>query len=375
MRCLTVVALVAVATMFFNAESTLAQATGIALKERDVKRLCEEYLKAETTDDRREKVIQELKGSDPLMAQRTLKGVFKDEAKRPLALSLSIALKVPGMFKQYSPFIDSEDEASIVELILVTQDVEGIALLVKRFKTMDLESASYQFAFKGFTTHRLPSAQLDPFFDCVKSGTRSEEAMEILRWQIDKPDLTSDAVLRTWPQLKQEFDRNFKNWPISGINLLEQEGWEVTGTKRYGTNVLLGPNDQMILKAFPPDIDKVAVTIRLRVLVLDGKGGSYSFHWGSYASGYIPIIDDKRWVTKDVDGSVYTQVPLVVGAWQEHLWELTAPEKDGMRKIVMKVDGKELIGHGAMNKSFFAMMFKGEGSNYLVGGYELILKK
>ncbi len=375
MRFPALVLLIFAATLLPRAEPLLGQSAPAALKERDVKRLCEEYVKADTTEERRSKIVLELKGSDAMLAQRTLKSVFKDADKRPHALALSVTLKVPGMFKQYSPFIDTEDEAVIVELILTTLDPDGVPVLVNRFKTVELESVSYQLAFKGFTTYRLESAQLDLFFNCVKAGTRSEQAMQILRWQLDKSELTSDALLGTWPQLKLEFERNFKLWPVTGVNLLEAEGWEIQGTKRYGSNVLVGSSDYLTLKSFPAEINTAAITIRLRVLVLDGAGGSYAFLFGSYASGYIPVIEEKRWVTKDVDGSVYSHVPLTVGVWQEHVWELSSPSKEGVRTVSLKVDGKELVGNGVASKPFFAMMFKGDGSTFLIGGYELIVKK
>ncbi|MCA8914321.1 MAG: hypothetical protein KDB90_02830 [Planctomycetes bacterium] len=343
-----------------------------AMKERDVKKLLEEYLNESTADKRREEILKSLRPEDPALAQRTLKSAMKDDDKRPLALKAAVTLKVAGLYKYVKDYIDSEDERPIIDLWLVTEDEDGIQQLVKRFQTLDEESSSFKFTFDGFTSRHLSSKALEPFRKGLKDEIRIEQTVDVLRFQFDKPELDAKTVQAQWDKLAAERDRNYQKWELTGIDVLALDGWEKEGTVEYGENTFIQANGWMNFKTMPDALKKNAkLILKLRTNVLEGSGGNYSLAFGSWNSTYTPIIKDDKWVTLDVDGSVYSSCPLKRGEWQEHVWEIT-PNSDGSRKIILKVDGKELIGAGSSIDPLFALLFKGDGAAFLIGGYEAI---
>ena len=97
---------------------TPATAADKKLSSGDIKKLVKEYVEAGSTQPRREEIAEELKQADPAQVGKVLSKYCKDDAERPKALQLAIALKAPGLFKKLEDSFDTLDQQAIIDWVV-----------------------------------------------------------------------------------------------------------------------------------------------------------------------------------------------------------------------------------------------------------------
>ena len=350
--------------------SILAVATHAELKERDVKKLVEEYVAVDTDAGRRGKITETLKAVDPILAQKSLKKAIKDDEERPHALELAVSLRVPGLFDTAEKYIDGPDEKQIVELGLLTGDKGADETLFKRWESGGLDSASFKYVHDAFK--RLPVG-LDVLKDLNGhlDGERRVEAAEVLQFQMGLETSDPTVIASQWDELEKAHALNAKMFSLEGLDLLNSSRADVGGCVRVGRNLRVEPGAEISIEP-DKEWDQGDFTYTVRILVNSGTGASVFIGAGN--RGWTVTHDGENWYLK-TGGAVEYSVPAKVGEWATISFEVKDTSKGNakyQRQADIKVNGKTLLHPAGVNGELMAFKIRAGEARAVAGGAELM---
>ena len=351
---------------------TPARAADKKLSSGDIKKLVKEYVEAGSTQPRREEIAEELKQADPAQVGKVLSKYCKDDAERPKALQLAIALKAPGLFKKLEDSFDTLDQQAIIDWCLTLRDQDGLEFLIGKWRTLSVDSKEWKRVDESFRNHRQSAETLDKFQEKVSDVARGEAALHILQWQLGKPDLTQEQAKSEWKDLRAEFVRDYKEFEYSGYDLLSMEGWYGDKAEPVGPNFRVGVMGWWNFEKFPKTAGPGGFVLVVRICHVSGDDGYVGlFQTGDDGTnGFKMEFKPDKIAYCDPAGRVIKGAAYKPGQWQEVKWVVTG--KKDKWNCAMYVDGERMLDNGEFSKAPTQLGMYSKNVEFLAGGADLV---
>lgn len=332
-----------------------------------IKKLVKEYFDEDTKQPARKKIIESLGSISPGLLTKRVGKYLKSEEDRPKALLLATALKIPDLFKTLKKHYDSLDRSAIIDWCLITKDEDGLDFLLEKWDMLSTDSSEWKAVDGAFRKHRQASATLEHFRLKINDKARGPAALDILRWQMEKPELAKSDVTSKWKVLRAEYELMFKVFEPKNTDLLALEGWRGTGVTEVGTNIKVAKMGWWNLKDFPKKVGRAGVTLTLYVSHVDGDDGYVGLFQG--ASGFKVDFKPQGLSYCDPSGEIIEAVPYKSRKWQEIVW-IIAPSKGGFN-CTLKIDGRIVLSNGEYTAAPTNIGFFSKGVEFLAGGVDM----
>lgn len=346
-----------------------------ALTERDVKTLVEEYVSANTKDERRQEILLTLAADNPLLAQRTLKTVIGDEETRPHALKLAALLRVPGLYTTAKKYIDTIDEELVLDLIISTQDSDGMKFLIDRWKKAELDSVSFGLLQGKFKKSRIRDLdRLQDLVEQMEKEERGDYAAEIVGFQLGLSNPSKEDLTTAWTAYQKEYKTLGAPFRLQGQDLLIY-AWKGNSCQTLGYNFKVKAGGRFYIERLPDTVQSGDFTLKARIYIGDGDGAYVGFY---DANGlFKPTVKGSEWNLTTGDANVFA-LPLTRNKWTEveiKVHDVSKGNEKMRRYVQFYMDGK-LLANKETNLAFNGEIGKwefaaGEG-DIVIGGFELI---
>lgn len=376
-----VAVLICAAFLLFAVGATSAAPKSVAPKKKlsasQAKKLVKEYVGEKSTKPRRMEIAETLKRIEPDALRKTLSKHCKKEAERPKTLQLAIKLKVPGLFKNLKKHFDTLDQKAIVNWCLTLKDKDGVKFLLDKWNGLSLDSKEWKRIDEGFRSHRQDTVTLDAFFAKLGTTARKTAALEVLRWQLDQPDIDAKQLRAKWGKLRREFELVHTEFAIEGHALLTMEGWTGASVDQVGSNLRMNKGSWWNFGKFPRKIGAGGMVILVRVCMpeattIKAAGLTYVGLYCDSDTGKIGYrIDFKgsQLAFCDPSGRVIKGTPIKPGKWQEIKFVVTRMK--GIFKIKIYVDGMRILDDGDLPKEPYSLDMNAADAEIFVGGIDL----
>lgn len=362
----------AVCTLLLLAGGTSGSADPEAPSSGAVKRLVKEYMNEETRQPRRLEIAAKLKTVHPVVMGRALSKYCKKESERAKALQLAIKLKASGLFRSLKRHYDTLDRGAIIEWCLRLRDKDGVKFLLEKWNKLSLDSKEWKRIDKGFRSFRQTAEVLDVFHSKLDDEVRELAALEILKKQLSRPDLTEEQMEDDWDELRKEFVRIYRDFPIRGYALLVTGDWVGNGVKQIGPNYRIVSGANMDLLKFPRSMEKTRLELTVWVGIEKGNGGYVSLlqtDANGRRAGFKMEFRGGSITYCTPSGRVIKGVPYTTKKWTKLMYVITRVGTGF--KCEMKVDGKPILADGAFTSEPLSIGIRSLGATFLVGGIDM----
>ncbi len=363
---------ISIAAIMFIGAFGQVSAADKDLSSGDIKKLVNSYFDEDTNQPKRIKIIESLKATDPKNLTKRVSKFCKDEEDRPKALQMAIALRIPGLFKSLKKHFDTLDRVGIIDWYLVVRDKDGLKVVLKKWDELSVESSEWETIDEAFRRHRQSSVTLNHFKEKVSDVARGSPALNILRWQLEKPELDEDTVISKWPALKAEFDLVYKAFKIEHYDMITMKGWWGEKTAQAGPNLRVQKAGWWYLNEWPKKINASGLELTIRACHVDGHNGYIGLYQeddNGLQTGFSVEFKPTGFSYCDPTGKELKSALYKKNTWQVLKWKVWKEKAAYMCSI--EVDGKMLLAKGEFQKAPTQISLRSTDVEFLVGGIDM----
>lgn len=380
MRSLQILVLPVLVALLLSASGrgTTAQ----AVTKKDASALVAEYVKEDTSESRRTEILTRLKTADKGLVATPLKTAAADAAQVGPAVTLGLALRLPGLFASARKHIDGDYEDVIIQYSMTLSEPGAADMAWERWKAKDIDGTSWSLAHGALTGYSIPLAvvqKVKTFLDAAKEDDpRHEHAAVILRFQLGLGDATPAKIRSEWKQIIADYELDARTFGLSGTDLLAGDVTELGTVLKVGGNRRLQSGASLAIAATEAwQKNSFSIVLRLRI-VQDCK---VEVALSSDQGQWEPVFENGEWVLETGNREQLVQ-PGKLLEWTELRFDLSPTEKPrpggaevrNARHCKITIGGKQLIEYGTFNGGVKSLQVTIGAGVVVIGGVELIAK-
>lgn len=328
-----------------------------AVTKKEATSLVEEFVAQDTSASRRAEIVLRLRDGNIGLAATPLKKAAENEATVGLAIELATDLRVGGMFKPASKFMDGDHEDVIINYGLEFGEKGAAEAVWERWKAKDPDGTSWSIANAALLKHSIPLQVIEDVKKFLASADEGElqrrPAGSILRFQLGLGDVDDEHILSDWGAILANYKLDSKAFSLSGQDLLA--GGLATGGMKVGNNRRLDAGGVLTIAA-EETWQKGAHSFVLRIRVI--KDGKVEVPLSAAQGAWIPTFEKGEWTLR-TGNQEQLVIPGKLGEWTELRFDVT-PDKAsqpgvevrGARTCKITVGGSVLLDYGRLNGDF-----------------------
>jgi len=324
--------------------SLVTTINGQNLNRRAIQAHIDSYVTADTTEERRKEIVEELRSVPQSVLTSRIGPVLRDDAKRALGLELALALDVPGLYATVRQHRDGPDQHAIFRYGLALEERNAASDAIEQWTSLDVSEEAFSVVDGLLREFPIPFSlieQVKRWAESASEDPKLQAAERMLQFQmgISNP---LEEIIADWRTLAQEYQLASRLFRVRGT-ALRLNPRDASGTLvKVGHNLRLTGETRGLWEVKDEWIkdDRIIITL----YVLPERDSDIELSIRSRAGGWSMQLRDDKWVTEASDEMFTT--PAQRGQWTEIVFEFGPSQTQGdvkARVVEMKVNGRSHI--------------------------------
>lgn len=352
--------------------------SGIAAQSSDeeTKKLFDEYLSAETRDDRKREILALMRYRPVTGYRKLILAGLKSETDFDRTLDFATAIRFKGIFKDVRKLYDAKPTEAILKYFVKSRDSDCVNFTVSRFMESKAGSDEFKMVCAALKLDCIPIGATELIKGKMNDPLKGQAAQDIVVWQLALD--SASGLIANWQALKEAHLLESRTVPITGEPLLDTGVWRWESARQVGENYRISSGGKAICTSFPLNVGERDLTIRARVAILGGRGATVRLGFGG-ASAPSRTIGAKAtpndWEAEMDDPTKARKSSLTARQWIEFRWLMEYKKDKKLWRLTFYTDAISLIEGVDFTEPPTSIAFDAGQQQLLIGSVDFKLGK